>query len=1053
MGLHITAIFTTLLLAVGAASAPAFAQATTGTISGVVTDDTKAVLPGVSVQVTNVETGAARMLVTDERGRFRALNLAPGLYSVSGELQGFQTGKRDRLTVEIGRDVTADLQLRIGALAEQVTIEGAATNVELSSAVAGGVVSQTQIAELPLNGRSFMQLATLQPGVTVSRATARDFTGGFGNTQLSIGGARPEMTGYLLEGTNIADVSDKAPSSMAGVLLGVDAVKEFSVQTHDYSAEFGRAAGGVISAVTKSGTNSLHGTLFEFLRDSKFDAPNYFDPVDAVTGKRTVPPFTRNQFGGTAGGPILSSKLFYFGSYEGLRQNLSLTHIARLPNAAAHDGVLPTGKVTISPLVKPYLDLLYPIPDGRDYGDGTAEMRHTEIDPTHENFFVGKIDWQAGNSHSMFVRVSSDKSDSVTQQDHPLFSEITNTDTRYFTYQDQHLFSSRVFNVAKAAVNYTGRDDDINPTVTVPANMFFTTDPHFGAITIQSGVTQIGTTGSTPIDYRQTLYQFSDTLTVSSSRHIAKFGADIQRYHFDGVSFSRYGGEFRFTNLSNFLKGTVNRFTGNLPDTDTHRAMRQSYFAFFGQDEWRPTNDFTMNFGVRYEFFTVPYDTNGQVAGLLSLQDLESGPKGITPGSNFFKNPSKLDFAPRVGVAWNPFGDQKTSVKAGSGVFYQPLTTSYYRGTTFRIYPYFAGVDIRTVPTFGPAVQQLLAQGTGLAVQKRSEFIDYDAKQPYTVQYHASLAHEFPGQIVAEIGYIGSRGYNLPFYSDPNAKPVQFNAADGHWQVVPGSSLLFPSWGRIRTRTNVARSWYNGFTASANRRFSGGLLFQGSYTYGNSRDTWSGGLIGSSDFDNGAGTATNYFHPENEEGPSSFDVRHTVVLNAVYQLPFGQNGGKAARIAGGWQVGVIANVASGIPFTPFIGYDYALDGSSDPNPQKPDWAPGFNAGNAILGDPNNWYDATAFVLPPPGEYGNVRRNSLRGPDLKTVDLSIFKNTAVGNQVIQFRIEIFNLFDRVNFATPNYAALFDAGKRIPNATNIIRTATSSRQVQFGLKFVF
>jgi hypothetical protein len=251
----------------------------------------------------------------------------------------------------------------------------------------------------------------------------------------------------------------------------------------------------------------------------------------------------------------------------------------------------------------------------------------------------------------------------------------------------------------------------------------------------------------------------------------------------------------------------------------------------------------------------------------------------------------------------------------------------------------------------------------------------------------------------------------------------------------------------------VARSWYNGFTASANRRFSGGLLFQGSYTYGNSRDTWSGGLIGSSDFDNGAGTATNYFHPENEEGPSSFDVRHTVVLNAVYQLPFGQNGGKAARIAGGWQVGVIANVASGIPFTPFIGYDYALDGSSDPNPQKPDWAPGFNAGNVILGDPNNWYDATAFVLPPPGEYGNVRRNSLRGPDLKTVDLSIFKNTAVGNQVIQFRIEIFNLFDRVNFATPNYAALFDAGKRIPTATNIIRTATSSRQVQFGLKFVF
>ena len=225
MGLQITAIFTTLLLALGAAPAPVFAQATTGTISGVVTDDTKAVLPGVSVQVTNVETGAARTLVTDERGGFRALNLQPGVYSVGAELQGFTPAKRENLTLEIGRDVNADLALRIGAVSEQVTVQGAATNVELSSAVAGGVVSTTQIAELPLNGRNFMQLATLQPGVTVSRATARDFTGGFGGTQVSIGGARPEMTGYLLEGTNIADVSDKAPSSMAGVLLGVDAVK------------------------------------------------------------------------------------------------------------------------------------------------------------------------------------------------------------------------------------------------------------------------------------------------------------------------------------------------------------------------------------------------------------------------------------------------------------------------------------------------------------------------------------------------------------------------------------------------------------------------------------------------------------------------------------------------------------------------------------------------------------------------------------------------------------------------------------------------------------
>src|SRR6266446_9899539 len=475
--LHIRAILGFLLLALPAVPLPARAQATTGTISGTVTDESKAVLPGVTVLVTNTETGATRTLVTDERGGFRALNLTPGLYSVTADLQGFTTARRENLTLQIGRDVAADLVLKVGALSEQVTVQGVASNVDLSSTVAGGVVSTTQIAELPLNGRSFMQLAALQPGVTVSRATAREFTGGFGSTQVSIGGARPEMTGYLLEGTNIADISDKAPSSMAGVLLGVDAVKEFSVQTHDYSAEFGRAAGGVISAVTKSGTNSLHGTLFEFLRDSRFDAPNYFDPVDAVTGRQTVPPFTRNQFGATAGGPILSNKLFYFGSYEGLRQDLSLTHIARLPNAAAHNGVLPTGKITISPLVKPYLDLLYPIPDGRDYGDGTAEMRHTEIDPTHENFFVGKIDWQAGEGNSMFVRVSSDRSGTTAHQNHPLFVEPTTTDTRYVTYQDQHLFSSRVLNVARGAVNRTKRTDDCVSTGPIPQNLYFTIEP------------------------------------------------------------------------------------------------------------------------------------------------------------------------------------------------------------------------------------------------------------------------------------------------------------------------------------------------------------------------------------------------------------------------------------------------------------------------------------------------------------------------------------------------------------------------------------------------
>ncbi len=301
------------------ATATAGAQSTTGSISGTVTDQSKALLPGVTIEVKQLETGGTRTLVTDERGRYRALSLGSGTYTVTAELEGFTKFVRDNLIVAIDKDVPVDIEMAVGNINEQVTVSGEATRVQLNTTVVGGLVTTRQIAELPLNGRNFLQLATLEPGVSVSRSTGVNFTSGYNGTEVAIGGARPEHTGYLLEGTNIADISDKAPSSLAGVMLGVDTVQEFTVQTHGYSAEFGRAAGGIVSAVTKSGTNKLHGSAFEFLRDSSLDARNFFDPLSGP------PPFTRNQFGGTVGGPLVRNKLFYFVSYEGLRQNLATT--------------------------------------------------------------------------------------------------------------------------------------------------------------------------------------------------------------------------------------------------------------------------------------------------------------------------------------------------------------------------------------------------------------------------------------------------------------------------------------------------------------------------------------------------------------------------------------------------------------------------------------------------------------------------------------------------------------------------------------------------------
>ncbi len=1047
------------------AASSLFAQSTTGTISGTALDESKAILPGVTVTVTNQATQVSRTIVTDERGRYRALNLAPGTYQVAADLAGFQPLLLKGLDVTIGNAVTVDLTLKLGGIQEQVTVEGEAQQLDLTTTTVGGVVTTKQIAELPLNGRSFMQLATLQPGVIVSRATGRDFTGGYGNTQVSVAGARPEQTGYLLEGTNIADISDKAPSSMAGVMLGVDTVQEFSVQTHGYSAEFGRAAGGIISAVTKSGSNSLRGSAFEFHRDSAWDAPNYFDVGDEP------PPFKRNQFGATLGGPIVKNSLFFFGSYEGLRQQLATTQVARLPNAAAHNGIIPVAgvltNVGVNPLVKPYLDLLYPIPTGRDYGDGTAEHRHAVTDPTTENFYVGKIDYQANQKDSFIFRLSVDPSDTKASQEHPLFREYQTTNTRYTTLQHQRVFSSSVLNQLRVAINRTKRTDTVRPLVDIPANMFFTTDkdpetgaPYWGVINI-TGVSAAGSTATLPVQYVQNLYQLSDTFTWNRGKQTMKFGGEWHRYHFDGYSNSRYGGEFRFRNLQEFLTlrrsstALADRFTGNMPNSDTNRNMRQNYFAFFAQDDYDVKDNLSLNVGVRYEFVTTPYERSGKVAGLLNLTDLESGPMGVTPGSDFFKNPSVgHGIAPRIGVSWRPGGGTRNVVKAGYGIFYQPLTVSFYRGTSFRIYPYFAGVDMRQPAVFGPAIQTVLNAGVGSgAIQKRSEFIYYDAKQPYSQHFYANFQRDLGKGFMAELGLLGSRGKNMPFYGDPNSVPAE-QMPDGRWRVVPGAGLRYPSWGRIRTRINIAESWYNGMTLTLNRRFAQGLMFQGTYTLGKSIDTWSGGLIGGNDYDTGAGSATNWWCPSCEKGRSSFDVRHNFMFNAVYVLPFGQNlKGLAGALGSGWQIGGIVGLASGVPFTVFNGFDRAGDLQSDATMQKPDLATGAS-NNPILGKPEQWFDPLAFNLPQAGYYGNLGRNTLEGPGLATVDFSFFKNTRVSRSNLQIRLEIFNLFDRANFAPPSDVALFNPdGTRREGVGRITRTSTTARQIQLGMKITF
>ena len=1034
------------LIAVLFLPALAAAQGTTGSISGTITDAQKAVMPGVTIVVTHADTGTSRTQVSDEHGRYRVLDLPPGTYTATAELSGFLKVTRNQLVVAIGQDTLADMQMQVGGVTEEVTVSGESSAVSIGNTVAGGVVTTKQIAELPLNGRSFLQLATLQPGVITSRGTGKDFTGGFSSTQLSIGGARPEQTGFLMDGTNIADVSDKAPSSLSGVLLGVDTVQEFSVQTHGYNAEFGRAAGGVMSSVTKSGTNTVHGSAFEFHRDNALDARNYFATADA-------PPFQRDQFGGTFGGPLMVNKLFYFGSYEQLRDRNSVTQISALPDADAHKGIVNGKFVGIASTVQPYLDLLYPLPNGAELGNGTAQNTFSHQDPTDEHFGVVKFDYNLRKNDQLMVRWSRDDSKEIISQPHPLFNEHTTAYTRYFTAQSQHLFTSNLLNSFHFAANRTNRTDDLTPDGIpggIPQSLYFSTDPHFGAIDLsQLGAATAGSVATTPVDYTQDIFQYSDNLTWNKGSHVLKAGMDLQDYHFDGFSYSRWGGTFRFGSMSAFLAGTANQFTGNLPGTDTNRRMRQWYDAFYVQDSWRMRDTLTLDYGLRYDFVTTPYDLNGKVAGLVNFNDLNTTENGITPGTPMFKNPSYKSFAPRLGAAWNPLGNKKTTVKAGYGLFSQPLTTSFYRGTSFRIYPYFAGVSIRNPPVFGPGMIDFLNGGLSPStVQKRSEYVAYDEKQPYTEQWHATVERDLGHSMTAQIGYMGSSGHNLPFYGDPNTTPSQY--VNGVKMLVPGATIRYPAWGRIRTRINVAHSTYEGMTAGLTKRFSHGWQAQASYTYGNSHDNWSGGQIGGSDFDNGAGSASDWWDPNYEWGPSNFDIRHTFVANATYIIPFMQSkSGFTAALLKNWQVGGVAQFSSGLPFTALENYDQIGDGQADVGLQKPNLNGAVNYTKTAA----QWFDPSSFSVPGAGVFGNAGRNTLRGPGLKVADLSLVKNMAMVRRAIQFRLEAFNAFNVANFGIPNFFIFNTGGARNPQAGQITSTSTPARQVQLGLKFIF
>ncbi len=1020
----------------------ALAQVTTGSISGIVRDTTGAVLPGTTITVRHLDTGVSRTLVTDDQGRYHVPNLGLGNYEVQASLAGFQTEVRGGITLTIGREAIVDFTLRVGEITEKVVVIGEAPLVDLTGSSLRELVDDRKIRDLPLNGRDLTQLTFLQTGVIFSRTSTREITTGEGNN-ISVSGARPTGNLFLLDGTDILDWRQRTPASVSGALTGVETLKEFVVLTNTFSAEFGRATGGVMNAVTKSGTNELHGSAYLFHRNDNLDARNFFDPADPRE-------FKRNQFGFTVGGPIKRNRTFFFGSYEGLRERLGFTNISAVPDEAARQGIIAGRRIGVDPAVRPFLDL-YPLPNGQNVGSGIAELIWGFSQPTTEDFFTVRIDHQLSDKDSFFARYTFNDAEKLLSGSLPLFPQTNLSRSQYVTIEEKKIITQKALNLFRFGFNRSTPFVDEAP-FEVPQQLIFVPGKRFGIIQV-GGLTPLGTDDSNPKIFFQNLFEFSDDFTFVSGAHSVKAGLNIKRFQNNGISESRGRGRYRFRSLSDFLQNRARDFEAIVPGSDIVRHMRQSLFGFYLQDDYRVKSNLTLNLGLRYEFVTEPSETEGKLAVLKTPLDA----KPLV--GRVFENPSLENFAPRVGFAWDPFSSGKTAIRGGFGIFYDQILPSFYRVTQFRMPPFFVGGRVNRPPF--PNAFDLFLRGAA-EVRARARSMQFDANQPYIMQYNLNIQREVAANTVLTVGYAGSRGVHLGRNSDGNtAIPTIVN---GRKFFPENARRRNPEFDEIRFQFTYANSFYNALLIGVNRRFSRGLQFQASYTLSKTIDEGSN-VEGGGVFENGADFSYDPYDPKRDRGLANFDIRHNLVFNYTWDLPFGPGrrfgaglSGFVAKLLGGWQLNGIAMITSGSPFTVELGFDRDRDQSTTTE-GRPDLRPG-SSNNPRLGRPERWFDPSAFQLQPEGFYGNLGRNTLISDGLVNFDFSLVKDTFINEGAkVQFRVEFFNLFNHANFALPvgeiNGLLVFNdpSGVPVPTAGRVTKTVTTSRQLQFGLKLIF
>ena len=1020
------------------------AAQTTSTIAGRAIDQNGGVLPGVTVTVRDLGTRFTRTVTTGAEGRFTLPSLPAGFYQLTAELTGFRTVVLSEVRTTVGESVELTLILSVGGVAEQVTITAESSPVNTRTSELSYLVTEEAVERLPLNGRNYTDLALLQPGVIAfpHRDGGSAVAHGLG---MSVNGQDPRSNVYLLDGTLLNDMTNGPAGSAAGTSLGTETVREFRVETNAYTAEYGRNSGGQISVITKSGTNEFSGSGYEFHRNDALDARNFFDPP----GQK--PDFRRNQFGGTVGGPLRTDRLFFFLGYEALREKLGRTVSTVVPDDNARNGLLPVAgvlqPVAISPAVLPFL-LEYPRANGTSFGDGTAALTFPFDQRLDQDYVQGRLDYNLGAAHQFFGRYTFDDANQFLPTDYPQFPRTFVSRNQFFTGEYRRIWSDRTLSTSRLGFSRTRIGQLVEANTGTALSAFVPGRELTGNIDV-GGLRRFGPQSSANLRLVQNVFSFSHDVAHTRERHLFKFGALAERFQQNMVNPTFSLGTFTFPSLRAFLLNAPTSFIGLGPTGAIDRYWRFTLLGFYAQDEFTISPRLTLNGGIRYEFTTMPQDIYGRDSALPNpLTDTAPVP------GQLYNNPTYRNVSPRAGFAWDVTGDGRTSVRGGYGLYFN--TNSYQNLIVTVTNPPATPRFIIANPTFP---QPDFARGVGNSIRP----VQYDVDTPRVHVWNANVQREVWRNGVLTLGYAGSRGLHLLRSGDINtARPT--GDLNGTPFIAAGTPRPNPAFGVIELKSSDGESWYKALIVDMRQRV-GGLTVQSSYTLSRSEDTTQASTF-FSDATNGTTSAFPEYVPDYNKGPSDFDATHNWVANFTWDLPFArQLSGAAGAVLDGWRLAGIYTYRSGSPLTVFI---QANRSRSQWNPSRgpgigqdrPSWAPGRGPDNAIVGRPDQWIDPSAFVVQPAGTFGTTGRGELRGPDLRSVDLSLTKlvpwTRLGGDGTVELRIEAFNVLNRANFGVPSltvFAGQADNEQPFAAFGRIFSTVTSSRQIQLGLRVAF